>query len=138
MAKKPGQPGDAASWIALVSKLYRTLVSAGLDPERALKVAIDLVSGVVGKLKDITKQRTSPVRMEYTTVALSAHPEGSGKGTLLPRWLDGQEIPDWRSLELSSYLGDLDAAGWDLVSTVGQDGGGTLILRRLALDEQSA
>jgi hypothetical protein len=53
------------------------------------------------------------------------------KGTLRPRWMQGQELPDWTRLSLRELCNQLGDDGWELVSTIPDRTYYRLIFKRL-------
>lgn len=51
---------------------------------------------------------------DYLTVML-----GSVDGfNLAPRWLNGQELQDWKKVDLPTFLSQVGQEGWEMVGTL--------------------
>lgn len=51
---------------------------------------------------------------DYLTVRL----DGAGNYDLAPRWVNGQELRDWKEVDLPTFLSQAGEEGWEMVGTL--------------------
>ncbi len=54
-----------------------------------------------------------------------------GYNPVRPRWFNGQELRDWKKIDLTSFLNQLGDDGWELVSTSYEPPRQLLILKQV-------